>query len=384
MKDYQIIWRGPVLDATGYGTASREYVLALDRQGLDLKVETYTWGFHLTKADKYRNGRLDYLIRKAYAKDKQKILIYHIPPGNIDPKEEMKHFHYRILNTVWETTKIPNNWLPLINKFDAVCVPCSQNIEAMKNGGVKIPIFLVPHGADTKKYKPENKKLPLARAEGKFIFVSVFDFLLRKNPEALLKAYWEEFNSKDQVVLLIKTYGTKGGKLTDKILAYKKKLGFGDETAPLFIIEDILEEGQFRGIYTLGNVFILPTRGEGVGLPFMEALSSGIPVIATGWGGQMDFLNEENSFLVNYKLSYPGVSMNGEHVISKVYRDLFEEEGQVWAEADITDLKKQMRYAYENPHLCKQKGKRGRQDMLQLSWDKAASKLKQSIEKIIR
>lgn len=383
MKNYQVVWRGPVLDATGYGTASREYALALDRQGVDVKIETYTWGFSCIGAEKYEKARLRYLIKKAYARNKQRILIYHTPPGNIDTREDRKKFNYSILNTVWETPKIPNSWLSIINKFDAVCVPCSQNIEAMINSGVNIPVFLVPHGADTNKYRPENKKLSLAEAEGKFIFVSVFDFQHRKNPETLLKAYWKEFTSADNVALVIKTYGDKSERITNKIFEYKKKLGFGDETAPLIIMTGILGEQQFRGIYTLGNVFVLPTRGEGVGLPFIEALSSGIPVIATGWGGQMDFLTEKNSFLVDYKLSYPGISMNSEDAISTVYRDLFEGEGQIWAEADSNDLRKQMRYAYENPDVCKQKGYQGRMDMLQLSWDKAGSALKQSVERII-
>ena len=39
MKHVQVIWKGPVLEATGYGLASREYVLALDRQGFDIKIE---------------------------------------------------------------------------------------------------------------------------------------------------------------------------------------------------------------------------------------------------------------------------------------------------------------------------------------------------------
>ena len=46
----------------------------------------------------------------------------------------------------------------------------------------------------------------------------------------------------------------------------------------------------------------------------------------------MDFLNENNSFLVDYKLSYPGISMKSKNAISALYRYLFENEEQVWAE----------------------------------------------------
>lgn len=253
----------------------------------------------------------------------------------------------------------------------------------MKNSGLQLPVFIAPHGVDTEKFNPENQKLSLRGTEDKFVFLSVFDFQHRKNPETLLEAYWKEFNQSDQVVLVIKTYADSQSEILEKIYEFKRKLGFGDETAPLYVTTGTLEERQYRGIYTLGNAFVLPTRGEGVGIPFMEALSSGLPVIATGWGGQMDFVNENNSFLVDYQLSYPGISMTGPKQIATVYWNLFLEQEQLWAEADVMDLMKKMRNAYENPDLCKQKGNQGRADMFRVSWDQAGKAIMQAIEQII-
>ncbi|UOE55078.1 glycosyltransferase [Bacillus sp. CMF12] len=384
MTNYQVIWRGPVLDASGYGIASREYTLALDRLGVDLIIQPYTWNFPYDFSNKNKKKRLLHLIEKPLQKNKQKILIYHCPPGNIDDiNKERKNFDRILLNTVWETEKIPSPWLPAINACDGVCVPCSQNMKAMIGGGVNVPVFLAPHGADTHAFDPGNKKLTLKEAKGKFVFVSVFDFQHRKNPETLLKAYWSEFTSKDNVLLVIKTYGSKRKKILKAISQYKRSLGFTNETAPLHVITGTIPEKQLKGLYTLGNAFILPTRGEGVGLPYIEALSSGIPVIATGWGGQMDFLNEQNSFLIDCKLENPRDSMGSKSAISRLYPHLFKHEDHLWAEADLEDTKRQMRLAYENPHLCKQKGQQGRLDMLNLTWDKAGILLKKAIEEIL-
>ena len=369
MTPNQIVWRGPVGRASGLGIASREYVRALKLQGVNVKVEAAR-------------------TRPPINSRRPRVLIYHYSPDTINIKKERKHFNVIIMNTVWETTRIPNRWRAPLNRADAVCVPSHQNKQAMRDSGVKVPIFIVPHGVNVRTFTPNNKKLPIKNADGKFIFTSVFGFQHRKNPEALLKAYWEEFSSSDKVLLVIKTNGYAKFEnekwIRSQIQTYKKRIGIRKRTAPVIIMARHLSPKKLRGIYTRGHAFVLPTRGEGVGLPFLESMASGIPVIATGWGGHMDFLTSENSFLINYKLRSPVTSMNRKSSISRQFRHLFAEKGQRWAEADIGNLKRQMRTAYENPLLCKKKGERGRRDALNLSWNRAGRTLKNVIEKVTR
>ncbi|WP_243767070.1 glycosyltransferase [Paenibacillus agricola] len=261
-----------------------------------------------------------------------------------------------------------------------------QNWTALKNSGVKIPVFIVPHGVNTQTFSPTNKKLSLPIPKNSFVFVSVFTFQHRKNPETLLRAYWEEFSSKDRVALVIKTKGFGGYEtgqwIKNRINAYKKKRGFRVDTAPIHLLTNHTSQQKLKGIYTAGDVFVLPTRGEGVGLPFLEALSSGIPVIATRWGGHMDFLKERNSFLINYELKPTTSSMK--HSISRKFDYLFAQKGQWWAEPSLSHLKKQMRYAYNHPDLCRKKGLQGRKDMLNHSWDRAGLTMKKVVEQLIR
>ncbi|MNJ72557.1 hypothetical protein D3C77_692200 [compost metagenome] len=70
--------------------------------------------------------------------------------------------------------------------------------------------------------------------------------------------------------------------------------------------------------------------------------------------------------------------------ISKKFSNLFAQKGQLWAEPNLSSLKKLMRKAYQNPGLCKQKGRQGRKDMLHLSWDRAGILMKHAIEEVIR
>ncbi|TBL72430.1 glycosyltransferase family 4 protein [Paenibacillus thalictri] len=367
MANIQVVWRGPVKRASGLGIASREYVSALRRQGVGVRVEVAGTGHWQKDGLK-----------------KTKVLIYHQLPERWDMKRDRKNFGRVILNTVWETTRIPRTWVPKINKFDAVCVPSLHNKTAMRQSGVKVPVHIVPHGVHTEIFKPGNKKYNLPAAKGRFVFVSVFGFQHRKNPETLLRAYWEQFSAADKVLLVIKTNGyapyETGQWIRSRIESYKKKLGIRKSTAPIAVITGSMSAGQLKGIYTLGNAFVLPTRGEGVGLPFLESLSSGVPVIATGWGGHTDFLNGGNSFLINYKLQSPLTSMNSKHAIARPFRHLFSGAGQRWAEANVSSLKSLMKFAYLHPELCKKKGMKGRADMKRWSWNRAGAAFRKVLE----
>ncbi|NOU66522.1 glycosyltransferase [Paenibacillus sp. LMG 31461] len=368
MKPYVVVWKGPVHKASGLGHASRTYAASLKRKGVAVRFG------HLSVGKRPSKGK--------------RVLIYHGVPSHIHWGHERSLYDPIILNTVWETSKTPNKWRSHMNKFDAVCVPTQHNKRALQNSGVTVPIYIVPHGVDTKVFKPTNPKFVLPRAAGRFTFVSVFGFQHRKNPEGLLRAYWEEFSSEDNVILVIKTNGYMPYEnekwIQRQIRQYKKRLGINKDTAPVVIIGRRLSGKQLKGLYTLGDAFVLPTRGEGVGLPFLEALASGIPVITTAWGGQMDFLTNNNSFLIPYQLKNPSISMNSSHAISRSFRYLFAEKGQLWAEPDHYSLRMNMRKAYENPELCKRKGSQGRLDVLHLTWSRAGMLMKHVVDKVIQ
>lgn len=368
MSRYHVVWKGPIHTAGGLGIASREYVRALRRQGVRTTAGS---------------GRK---LRQSGGAKKSSVLIYHYPPHTLNVRKAKTQYKRVILNAVWETTAIPGSWVRAINQYDAVFVPSRQNKKAMRNSGVRVPVYIAPHGVHAAVFHPRNRKLQVPETKGKFVFVSVFGFQHRKNPEALFRAYWEAFSASDKVHLVVKTNGYSAREnqqwIRNRIAAYKRRLGIRKRTAPVTILARRLRQGQLKGIYTLGDAFVLPTRGEGVGLPFLESMASGTPVIATGWGGHMDFLNGRNSFLVKYRLSHPFAGKSPP--ISRTFRYLFSGRAQLWAEADIGSLKRQMRMAYENPVLSRRKGQEGRRDALRLSWNRAGAMMKKAIEAVIR
>ena len=364
-----IDWRGPIGRGSGLGSASREYARALRRQGFRVEARD---GMGVYGGRRKSTGR--------------RMLVYHYPPHTMNPAAARAQYDKVVLNTVWETTRIPVRWRSSINRYDAVVVPSRHNLKAMRDSGVKVPLHLAPHGVDTAAFRPSNPPFPIPGGQGRFVFLSVFGFQHRKNPEALLRAYWEEFTDKDNVLLVIKTsgYGAResGAWIREKIRRYRRSLRIAHRTAPIVLLTRRMSARELRGLYTAASAFVLPTRGEGVGMPFMEALASGIPVIATAWGGQMDFLKPSNSFLVPYSLKSPAASMGKPSAISHTFRSLFAEKGQLWAEADASKLKEQMRKASSNPALCREKGAKGRRDMIGMSWRKAGEALAKALEAV--
>jgi glycosyltransferase involved in cell wall biosynthesis len=393
MSKYQVIWRGFVGGSTGYDRASREYLLALDRLGIDVKVQamTYSDSIFVDGLNPEQVKRITELIEKPEATDKPKILVYHAQPNGVDPIAERQRYDKVVILTVWETTKVPDNWIAPANAADAVIVPCSQNVQALTDSGINVPIYMVPHGADFNTYKPENPPLPLANIQGKFTFLSVFQWQHRKAPEVLLQAYWSEFTPKDNVCLIIKSYygshvytREQNRQIAQTIASYKeyiqRKSGI-TETAPIFLSTSVFDDEDLKGLYTLADCFVLPTRGEGVGLPYIESLCSGVPVIATGWGGSMDFLSKDNAYLIDYELEPTDSRL--QTAISPSYNQLFTHEMK-WAEPNVDSLRLQMRRAYENRELTKQKGINGRKLMEHMSWDESGKSFKNALDAICK
>ena len=387
--EYQVTMQSIIHDTQGYSRAGREYILGLDRAGVDIRIEPLNFGTPSARLDMDQVKRLKELIQKPRDMNKKQILIYHAQPYGVNAIHEREKNGYDkvIINTVWETTKVPDNWFPFINYADAVVVPSTQNVQALRDSGVSVPIFKVPHGSDPIKFSPENEKFKLPDLDGKFKFLSVFQWQHRKGPDKLLKAYWNEFTEKDNVALIVKSYWGNNVLKSDQrmilntLYRYKEHLGKNEtNSAPVYYSGSMFSDNDLKGLYTLSDIYVLPSRGEGVGLPYIEAMSSGIPCIATGWGGQTDFINEENGYLINYELQSTTYANN--EAIAQNFFHLFTED-MLWAEADVKHLQKLMRHAYEHQEEVKAKGKKAREDIKKMTWDKVGYIFKESIEKVL-
>jgi glycosyltransferase involved in cell wall biosynthesis len=107
-----------------------------------------------------------------------------------------------------------------------------------------------------------------------------------------------------------------------------------------------MKEQEMAELYNSVDAFVLPTRGEGWGLPAMQAMSMGLPTITTDWGGQMEFLTKENSFRIP-------VEAVEEIPEDSVYRWKL---GKKWARPSLSATRSMMQLCARNPEYAKRVG----------------------------
>ena len=196
----------------------------------------------------------------------------------------------------WEESEFPFEWIRNFNYYLQGITVMSQKVKKILiDNGLEIPVEVCGLGLDhLHKFKPDNQfKLPTKS----FCFLHISSCFPRKGVDVLLKSYGEAFRSSDDVSLIIKTFSNPHNDVNSMLADFRAN----DQSYPdVIVINSDLNERQIKSLYLQSNVLVIPSRGEGFGLPIGEAMALGLPVITTGWGGQTDFCNTKNSWLLNY------------------------------------------------------------------------------------
>lgn len=353
-RPLNILWKGPVFNPTGIATASREMIKALIKLGhrvktLDLCDPKFEFNRGLESCNDYINpSSIDFTVIADY-------------PQNWNDSyglrgEVVTHF-------VHEGTKLWPGWAETINQFPGkFFVPSQATKNLFKWNGVIKKIDVINFGAN-ELYQERQIDRPK-----EFMFLSVNSWTGklgdRKGTELIIKAFDEEFKGDPNVQLFLKISTFWDNK--DPIYYQRAILDIlGHENPSILFSSAYAEEEKLAEYYNICDVFVAPTRGEGFGLTILNSLASGLPVITTkdGNSGHMDFCkNNPGVIFVNSNKSVQGDRR-------------FYVEGNLLAEPDLEDLKKQMRWAYENRDKLKNLGKEGKEFVKDFKWENSAKKL---------
>ena len=363
-------YHAPYRDPSGYGMAARYYIKTLNK--LKVNVEAIPKGFWsgTYKVSEKMDDFLTSLEKKNLSNDVP--LISHQTPTHFN----IDYPGYKIGYTVHETSRVVTEWSDYMNKMDEIWTSSNFAKEVFINSGVEKEIYVVPHGVDRTIFNSRVKKAKLNISDDTFKFLSIFQWIPRKGPDKLLKAYYQEFSPDENVCLIIKTFGYKEG-LTEARRIHRKIANIQSElqieNAPyVALLFDFLETRQMARLIRSADVFVLPSRGEAWGMPYLEAMSCGLPTIGTKWGGQMDFMNHNNSLLVEVdELS----------VVTGMPAPWFTPD-QRWAEPCIVDLREKMRRIYEDKNLRKRLSRAGIATAKEWPWSRGAKLMKERLESI--
>ena len=357
----KILLKAPVLTRSGYGEQSRFALRSLrSRPDLfDIYIQPLQWGLTswINICDEERNW-IDQTIEKTFGHIQQ--------GGNFDmalqvtiPNEWENIAAVNIGYTAGiETNKVAHQWIEKGNLIDKILVVSSHSKNVYENTvytGVNEQTneqfeFTLQKTVDAINYPvkafEELPKLDL-KLHYDFNFLAVAQFGPRKNLPNTIKWFVEEFKN-EEVGIVVKTNIAKNC-LMDREQVFNDMKNFtsqlGEHKCKIYLLHGDMTDEEMHALYVEPKIKALVAlpHGEGFGLPIFEAAYSGLPVVATGWSGQLDFLVDEKGSGHFYDVSFDMQPVQDEVVWDGV---IIKE--SMWAYAREQSAKEKMRECYED------------------------------------
>jgi glycosyltransferase involved in cell wall biosynthesis len=199
----------------------------------------------------------------------------------------------------WEYQGVPRHWIrQMRDNVDEVWVPSRWVAGVLERAGLpRERVRVIPNGVDTSIFAPQGPTISNPEARG-FMFLFVGGAITRKGFDLLLDAYEEAFTSRDDVTLWIKEFGSASFYAHNSMLSLTQRFAAGSRAPHLLINTDTVDDAMLAGLYRRADCLVHPYRGEGFGLPLVEAMACGIPVITTAEGPAPEFCSEETGWLI--------------------------------------------------------------------------------------
>ena len=359
----RVILKGPLLTRSGYGEQARFALRALRSRPdeFDIYIQPLTWGrtSWLHEQDEERLF-IDQAIEKTIGFIQQ--------GGRFDmsvqctiPNEFEKMATVDIGYTAGiEATAVSAKWLQSVNEIvDRLIVVSSFSMDAFKRSEysgeldgvptklrIEKPIDFVNYPV---KVQGELSQLPI-ELEYDFNFVCVAQWGPRKNLSNTVSWFVQEFHD-DEVGLVLKSNIAKNSIMDRTLMLERLKdqlnVTYPDRKCKIYLLHGDMTEQEMHSLYLHPKIkaFMAFPHGEGFGLPIFEAAYSGLPVVATGWSGHLDFLIDENGKHSKpfYEVGYDMNTVPAE----ALWEDVLIKEA-MWAYPRETSAKEKMRECYND------------------------------------
>lgn len=343
----KVIVRGPLLSKSGYGEHTRQvFKWALSR-GHDVTCQILNWGITPWYIDRDElDGLVGQIIDRATTLQEKADMSLQVQlPNEWDPG--IAKYNVGITAGV-ETDRCSIQWKFACNKMSHIIVPSTFTKNTfVADDVIKVPVTVVPESFCPSIIK-EVKEIDLSEITTKFNFL-LFGQITgndyesdRKNIFYTVKWFCEEFSNDKDVGLVIKSnLGTNctfhrhtlKNTFTNFIKQVRKS-----EYPKIYLINGDLSQDEVASLLRSPKVDVMLslTKGEGYGIPLVDAAASDLPVMATNWSGHLDFLSHGNFSKIEYDL----VEIPKNKVDNNIFVD-----GAKWAMPLEAEAKRKMRKA---------------------------------------
>jgi len=254
---------------------------------------------------------------------------------------------------VWETTRLPEDARERLEATPYLWTPSSWGAEMLvDNGFPRERIAVVPKGVDVKLFHPPRQR----RVDGPFRFLCVGKWEERKNIDGLVAAFEAEFSHREPVELVLHCHNP----CIEGFSQERELARLGVRRDARIRLSPPTSRRKLAALYRAVDGFVLPTRGEGWGLPVLEAMASGLAPIVTGHAAPLDYTRNHCAYRVDVER------------MVEAHCPLFGIHTGEWAQPDAAHLRYLMRRAVENREERLAKGREARQEAMCWTWRKSS------------
>ena len=355
-----VVIRGPLLSVTGYGAHTRQVWKWAMSKGWDVRAQIVPWGMCTYHIDPAAEGGMigEIMDRSGNLERKPDLSLQVQLPDEWDSTLATKNVG---ITAGIEADRCHPRWIEAAQKMDKVIVPSEYSKLAFLNGGLdatqidNVGESFTCAFEKTKEYEEFNEKL-----DG---LTTPFNFLIfgqitgnhsdtdRKNTLNMLKWICEEFKNDKEVGIVLKT---NMGRLTQQDRMFTKKtienvipiIRKGDFPR-IHVVHGLMDQNEITALMTHEKIKCLcaATRGEGWGLPILDAAVNALPIIATRHSGHMDFLRNTRFLDVDYSIKEIPEQLVDERIWVK---------GAQWADPSEKHFKHRIRKFRKSPDVPKE------------------------------